>query len=334
MWEERRTVTVLFADMVGFTARAERLDPEDVLAVQTEYFGIVRQVVRRWGGVVEKYVGDAVLAVFGAPLSAEDDAYRAVRAGLEIPVALTGVQLPDAAPVRVRVGIATGEAVVNLTTVHDGGQAFVSGDVVNTASRAQAATAAGLVAVTAATREVTRHRIRYAGPAAVTVAGKAHALEIWHALGAATGPSDVDDSDRERRLVSAQLDRLDPVDRTALYAAAVVVDTVGPAGVTPAAVGATAGTDPVRARAALDRLVRVELLETDPALGGYAFESPVVLRVAAARLTRRGRAGFAERLDLWLTDRGEAVVDTGWGARMCARPGMRRRPGRRPHAIH
>ncbi|MER7475227.1 adenylate/guanylate cyclase domain-containing protein, partial [Micromonospora sp. NPDC000018] len=110
--EERRTVTVLFADIVGSTALFDRLDPEDVRALQRAYFATVAGVLRRWHGVVEKYVGDAVMALFGARESDGFDAYRAVRAALDIQRALDRRPLPGAPRLRVRVGVATGEALV------------------------------------------------------------------------------------------------------------------------------------------------------------------------------------------------------------------------------
>jgi class 3 adenylate cyclase len=187
--EERRTVSVLFADIVGFTAVAGQLDPEDVRALQNEYFRAVGQVIRRWGGVVEKYVGDAVLAVFGAPRSDEWDAFRAVRAGLEIQDALADLRLPDGSPLRARVGIATGETIVDLAAVQDGGQALVSGDVVNTAARVQAHAAAGNVVVTAATHRATAPLVRYQDLPPAAIAGKPTPVAIWRACGAAPRPT-------------------------------------------------------------------------------------------------------------------------------------------------
>ncbi|MFD0787109.1 adenylate/guanylate cyclase domain-containing protein, partial [Micromonospora azadirachtae] len=119
--EERRTVSVLFVDIVGSTALVDRLDPEDVRAVQRAYFDTVSGVLRRWNGVVEKYVGDAVMALFGARESDGFDAYRAVRAGLDIQRALDRRPLTGDVVLQVRVGVATGEAVVELPAVRDGG---------------------------------------------------------------------------------------------------------------------------------------------------------------------------------------------------------------------
>src|ERR671934_647775 len=122
--EERKVVSVLFCDLVGFTAASEQADPEDVRARIRPYHARLRQEIERYGGTVEKFVGDAVMAVFGAPVAHEDDAERAVRAGLSILEAIEGLELS------VRVGVNTGEALVSLEAR---GQALVAGDVVNTA---------------------------------------------------------------------------------------------------------------------------------------------------------------------------------------------------------
>ncbi|RQW83141.1 adenylate/guanylate cyclase domain-containing protein, partial [Micromonospora globispora] len=134
--EERRTVTVLFADIVGSTGLVERLDPEDVRALQRAYFDTVAGVLRRWNGVVEKYIGDAVMALFGVPGSDGFDAYRAVRAGLEIQQALDR-RAPAGIRLRIRVGVATGEALVDLAATRDGGHGTASGAVITTAARLQ-----------------------------------------------------------------------------------------------------------------------------------------------------------------------------------------------------
>src|ERR671919_922511 len=118
--EERKVVTVLFADLVGFTGRAERLDPEEVRAVLQPYHARLRAELERFGGTVEKFIGDAVMAVFGAPVAHEDDPERAVRAGLAIREAVTGDEL------HVRVGVATGEALVALDARPDAGEGMAS----------------------------------------------------------------------------------------------------------------------------------------------------------------------------------------------------------------
>src|SRR5437016_12732948 len=125
--EERKVVTVLFCDLVGFTAKAERLDPEDVRAVLGPYHTRVRAELERHGGTVEKFIGDAVMALFGAPTAHEDDPERAVRAALAIRDFAEnedGVQL--------RIAVTTGEALIRLDARPEAGEGMVSGDVVNT----------------------------------------------------------------------------------------------------------------------------------------------------------------------------------------------------------
>ncbi len=136
--EERKVVSVLFCDLVGFTAASEQADPEDVRARLRPYHQRLRSEIERYSGTVEKFVGDAVMAVFGAPLAHEDDAERAVRAGLTILEAIAELNEQEPAlSLQVRVGINTGEAVVALAARPEQGEGFVTGDVVNTASRLQ-----------------------------------------------------------------------------------------------------------------------------------------------------------------------------------------------------
>jgi class 3 adenylate cyclase len=142
---ERRIVTVLFADLVGFTTLSEQLDPEDVATVQDAYFAATRETIERYGGTVEKFIGDAVMAVFGAPRARDDDAERAVRAGLALIGALEQIEARVGlapATLRLRVGINSGEVVL-ATDGPDAGR--VTGDTVNTAARLQAAAAPGTV---------------------------------------------------------------------------------------------------------------------------------------------------------------------------------------------
>lgn len=178
----RRTVTVLFVDIVGYTGLIEDLDCEDVRALQRDYFAAVSEVVRACGGVVEKYVGDAVLAVFGAHHRPGRPAARAVEAGLSVQQALRGRLLAGRFTVATRVGIATGEAIVDCAAAHDGGQAMLSGKVVSTAARLQTYAPHGTVVVCAATRRLTEDAIDYQDlpPAAVT--GRREPLELWRAL--------------------------------------------------------------------------------------------------------------------------------------------------------
>uniref|UniRef100_UPI00188E7338 adenylate/guanylate cyclase domain-containing protein n=1 Tax=Micromonospora sp. S-DT3-3-22 TaxID=2755359 RepID=UPI00188E7338 len=177
--QERRTLTVLFADIVGSTALTERLDPEDVRAVQFAYFDTVAGVLRRWQGTVEKYVGDAVMALFGARTSDGLDGYRAVRAALEIQAALDRRTLPGGVTLRVRVGVATGEAVVDLAAARDGGHGMASGAVLTTAARIQEYAPAGGVVVCAATHRATAGLIDQHALAPASLAGKALPVDVW-----------------------------------------------------------------------------------------------------------------------------------------------------------
>ncbi len=135
---------MLFCDLVGFTASSERVDPEDVRARLRPYHEQVRGALERHGGTVEKFVGDAVMAVFGALVAHEDDVERAVRAGLRLLETIGELNVGDPAlSLQVRVGVNTGEAVAVLGARPELGEAFVTGDVVNTASRLQGAAPAG-----------------------------------------------------------------------------------------------------------------------------------------------------------------------------------------------
>ncbi|MEU8421205.1 adenylate/guanylate cyclase domain-containing protein [Micromonospora sp. NPDC048835] len=179
--EERRIVTVLFADIVGSTALVNRLDPEDVRAMQRAYFDTVAGVLHRWQGVVEKYIGDAVMALFGARRSDGFDAYRAVRAGLEIQAALDRRPMVDDIRLRVRVGVATGEVVVDLGDAVTGGHGAASGAVITTAARLQEYAAPGAVALCAATARATAGLIAKRQLAPVT--GQVPPAPLWHAVG-------------------------------------------------------------------------------------------------------------------------------------------------------
>src|SRR4026208_1939130 len=150
--EERKVVAVLFCDLVGFTAASEQQDPEDVRARIRPYHERVREEIEAHGGTGEKFVGDAVMAVFGAPVAHEDDAERAVRAGLRILEAIEELNGADPGlALQVRIGIDTGEAVVALGARPDQGEGIVTGDVVNTASRLQGAAPVGGIAGSGAT---------------------------------------------------------------------------------------------------------------------------------------------------------------------------------------
>jgi class 3 adenylate cyclase/tetratricopeptide (TPR) repeat protein len=174
--EERKVVTVVFCDLVGFTARAERLDPEEVRGVLRPYHERVRSELERRGGTVEKFIGDAVMALFGAPTAHEDDPERAVRAALAIRnfAVEEGLEL--------RVGITTGEALVSLDARPDAGEGMASGDVVNTAARLQSAAPINGVIVDEMTHRATRHVIEYRGGEPVDAKGKVEPIAVWEVI--------------------------------------------------------------------------------------------------------------------------------------------------------
>jgi class 3 adenylate cyclase/tetratricopeptide (TPR) repeat protein len=174
--EERKVVTVLFCDLVGFTAKAEQLDPEDVRAVLAPYHARVRDELEHYGGTVEKFIGDAVMALFGAPVAHEDDPERAVRAAL----AIRDFALDDG--LELRVGITTGEALVSLDASPSGGEGMASGDVVNTAARLQSAAPVNGALVDETTYRATRHVVDYADSAAVAAKGKSEPVPVWQAV--------------------------------------------------------------------------------------------------------------------------------------------------------
>ncbi|MDP9255650.1 MAG: AAA family ATPase [Actinomycetota bacterium] len=181
--EERKVVTVFFCDLVGFTAASEAADPEDVRARLLPYHARLRNEIELYGGTVEKFIGDAVMAVFGAPVTHEDDAERAVRAGLRVLEAIEALNAEDATlALQVRVGINTGEAVVALGARPEAGEGIVSGDVVNTASRLQAAAPVNGVAVSEATHRATERVFEFEELEPVQVKGKGKRLAIFRPL--------------------------------------------------------------------------------------------------------------------------------------------------------
>src|SRR6266487_1775244 len=164
---ERKVVTVLFADLVGFTARAEELDPEDVEAILRPYHERLRSELERFGGTVEKFIGDAVMALFGAPVAHEDDPERAVRAALAI-----RDWARDNGAVQVRIAVNTGEALINLGARPESGEGMAAGDVVNTTARLQSAAPVNGVLVGESTYRATRNVIEYEDAAPVEAKGK------------------------------------------------------------------------------------------------------------------------------------------------------------------
>jgi class 3 adenylate cyclase len=189
--DERKIVTVLFADLVGFTARAELLDPEDVREILQAYHTRVKDEIERFGGVVEKFIGDAVMGVFGAPAAHGDDPERAVRAALAVRDAVAAMNEADPElDLQVRLAVNTGEAIVSLGARAEAGEAMVAGDVVNTASRLQTAAPTNGILVGEETHRATRSLLVYEEAEAVTAKGKSAPLRVWLAQGARTDPGE------------------------------------------------------------------------------------------------------------------------------------------------
>ncbi len=172
---ERRLVSVLFADLVGFTALVEGRDAEETRELLSRYFDLARDVIARYGGTVEKFIGDAVMAVWGAPVAHEDDAERAVRAGLDLVNAVERLGPGIAA----RAGIMTGEAVVTIGATDQG---MVAGDLVNTASRLQSVAAPGALLVGEATQRAASRAIAFAPAGAEMLKGRSAPVPAWRAL--------------------------------------------------------------------------------------------------------------------------------------------------------
>jgi class 3 adenylate cyclase len=182
---ERRLVSVLFADLVGFTTLSETRDAEEVRELLLRYFETSRLLIERYGGTVEKFIGDAVMAVWGTPVAKEDDAERAVRASLDLVAAVSALgQEVDAPVLRARAGVLTGEAAV---TIGAEGQGMVAGDLVNTASRIQSAAEPGTVLVGESTKRASEAAIAYDDAGEHELKGKAEPVQLWRALRVVAG---------------------------------------------------------------------------------------------------------------------------------------------------
>jgi class 3 adenylate cyclase len=224
--EERRIVSILFVDLVGSTARAESLDPEDVRAFLTPYYEQVRTRLQSFGGRVEKFIGDAVMGVFGAPTAYGDDPERAVRAALAVR------DWAEEDNVQVRIAVNTGEAIVELDARPDHGEAMVAGDVVNTAARLQSAAPVGSVIVGEETYVATRNVVEYRPAQPVLAKGKSVPVPAWLALRATsqigerpTTPVPMIGRERELSVLTGIWDRVTEEGR------AQFVTVFGPAGI-------------------------------------------------------------------------------------------------------
>jgi class 3 adenylate cyclase len=182
---ERRLVSVLFADLVGFTSASEKRDAEETRALLSRYFDTCRRLIELYGGTVEKFIGDAVMAVWGTPVATEDDAERAVRAALDLVAAVSALgDEVGAENLRARAGVLTGEAAVTLGAE---GEGMVAGDLVNTASRIQALAPPGSVYAGESTRRATEQTIAYENAGAHELEGKGGLYPLFHALRVVSG---------------------------------------------------------------------------------------------------------------------------------------------------
>jgi class 3 adenylate cyclase len=177
--DERKVVTTLFCDLVGFTSMSESADPEEVDAVLRVYNDSARRAIERHGGTVEKFIGDAVVGVFGVPLAREDDARRAVGAGLDIIRAMGVLMRPDGSPLQARVGINTGRVLLHGDVAPESGEGFLVGDAVNTAARLQSAAPPMGVVVGAMTHRLTRSTFTSDELAPLALKGKSARVKAW-----------------------------------------------------------------------------------------------------------------------------------------------------------
>jgi class 3 adenylate cyclase/tetratricopeptide (TPR) repeat protein len=233
--EERKVVTVLFADLVEFTRRAGRLDPEEVRQLLAPYHARLRSELERFGGTVEKFIGDAVVALFGAPSSHEDDPVRGVRAALAIREAIAELNASEPGlDLHVRIAVATGEVVVALGARPSEGEGMAAGDVLNTASRLQAAAPVDGVLVDAATHRATAGEIEYKEAQAVDAKGKPQPILVWEAVSAQRQPTAEILQLRRGRFVGrrSELDSLrESLSRARLERAVQLVTLVGEPGI-------------------------------------------------------------------------------------------------------
>jgi len=224
--EERRTVTIVFADLVGFTERSDRADPEDVRRTLVPFHRRVKQDLERFGGTLDKFIGDAVMGVFGAPVAHEDDPVRAVRAALRILDTIEDLRRDDP-DIAVRIAVNTGEAVVAFGSGPQVGEA-VAGDVVNTTSRMQSLAPRDAVVIGEETLRAVRGRFEVEALPTATVKGKSEPLMVWRVLGERAEP------ERERvpfvgRRTELEIltDRFDDVERSGSLRALVLVAEAG-----------------------------------------------------------------------------------------------------------
>jgi len=244
--EERKLISVLFVDLVGSTAAADQADPEDVRDTLQAFHSRAKQEIERFGGTVEKFIGDAVMAVFGAPIAHGDDAERAVRAGLRVIDAIEELNHERAdVSLQLRAAVNTGDAVVAVGTRPESGDPLALGDVVNTASRLQNSAPVGGLIVGEETYRATRTMIRYQDLDAIQAKGKKDPVAAWLAIAPVGAPAERPATTAPLVGRSRELTLLDSVwDRTAAERRPHLVTLVGPMGI-----GKSRMTAEIRARA-------------------------------------------------------------------------------------
>ncbi|HEX5938475.1 MAG TPA: AAA family ATPase [Actinomycetota bacterium] len=244
--EERKLISVLFVDLVGSTAAADQADPEDVRDTLQAFHSRAKQEIERFGGTVEKFIGDAVMAVFGAPVAHGDDAERAVRAGLRVIDAIGELdrERPDVS-LQLRAAVNTGDAVVSVGMRPESGDPLALGDVVNTASRLQNSAPVGRLIVGDETYRATRTMIRYQELDPIQAKGKKDPVGAWLALAPVGAPAERPATTAPLVGRTRELALLDSVwDRTAAERRPHLVTLVGPTGI-----GKSRMADEIRARA-------------------------------------------------------------------------------------
>ena len=231
--EERKLISVLFVDMVGFTSRSDKADPEDVRDTLQGFHARAKQEIERFGGTVEKFIGDAVMAVFGAPVAHGDDAERAVRAGLRVVHAMEDLNRGrHGSPLQVRAAVNTGEAVVAMGSRPESGEALALGDVVNTASRLQTSAPVGGLVVGEETYRATRNMIRYQELEPIDAKGKRDPVEAWLALAPIGAPAERPATTAPLVGRSRELSLVDSIwERAAAELRPHLVTVVGPTGI-------------------------------------------------------------------------------------------------------
>src|SRR5690349_8992544 len=172
---ERKVITALFCDLVGSTELADRLDPEDVDALLRAYHGIARRRIQAYGGSVEKFIGDAVVGVFGVPMAHEDDPERAIHAALRLVEEVRGSGLD----LHVRIGICTGETLVRTDLDRDAGEGFATGDTLNIAARLQSAAPVDGVAAADATKRAATAAFIWEDLGRLALKGRAEPMQTW-----------------------------------------------------------------------------------------------------------------------------------------------------------